>query len=144
HDTLSLQLGAAATILALLSLFVVARQQIWRTSLVFFQLATLVLIFMMLPNSVWLWDHLPLVAFAQFPWRLLALTALTMAPLAGSIISDLPRPTSDVRNQETRDIGRGALDLQTLLLASLILLSSYPYTTAEIIEPAEGPVSFAG
>ncbi|MEP7199330.1 MAG: 6-pyruvoyl-tetrahydropterin synthase-related protein [Chloroflexota bacterium] len=147
-DTLSLQLGAAATVLALMSIFVVARRHHWQSSLVFFQVATLVLVCMMLPLSAILWEKLPLVAFAQFPWRFLALAALTMAPLAGSVLTEdgerktevssaIPRPSSPVFRPTT-------LDLPTLLLASLVLLSSYPYTTAEIVEPTEGTVSFSG
>ncbi len=135
RDDLSLQLGAAATVLALFSIFVAARRSRWRASLVFFQIATLVLVFMMLPQAAILWERVPLVAFAQFPWRLLALAALTMAPLAGSVLSNIQRPDDD---------GSRTLDLTTLLLATLVLLSSYPYATAEIIEPVEGPVSFAG
>lgn len=139
HDDISLQLGAAATVLALLSIFVVQRSRAWRAPLIFFQAMTLALVFMMLPQSVVLWEKLPLVAWAQFPWRLLALTALTMAPLAGSVLHDERRTTND----ESESV-RPELDITTLLLASLVLLSSFPYTTAEIIKPAEGPVSFAG
>jgi hypothetical protein len=36
------------------------------------------------------------------------------------------------------------IDLPTVLLAVLVLLSSFPYATAEIVEPTEGPVSYAG
>ncbi|TMC56861.1 MAG: hypothetical protein E6J26_06865, partial [Chloroflexi bacterium] len=134
HDDLSLQLGAAATLLALFSIVVVVRQVKWRASLTFFQVGTLALAFMMLPQSTLLWDHLPLVAFAQFPWRLLALAALTMAPLAGSVLADFTAVEDKVR----------ILDMPTALLATLVLFSSLPYTTAQIIEPVEGPVSCGG
>ncbi len=129
-DTMSFQLGAAATVLALVSLIVVARRGApWRPALVFFQIATVVLVLMTLPLSVAVWEKLPLVAWAQFPWRFLALAALTMAPLAGSALaSDRAR----------------APGLPVLALAALVLLSSYPYVTAEIVEPEEGPVSYAG
>ena len=91
-DQLSLQLGAAAVVLGLLSFVVVSRSRTWRPSLLFFQGATLVLTFMMLPQSALLWEKLPLVAWAQFPWRFLALTALTLAPLAGSVLISDGRP----------------------------------------------------
>jgi len=149
-DQLSLQLGAAAVVLALLSLVVVSRSRTWRPSLLFFQGATLVLTFMMLPQSALLWEKLPLVAWAQFPWRFLALTALTLAPLAGSVlIADGPH-TSKVKAFERSNVQAGeelkfgAFDLPVVLLAALVLLGSYPYATAEIVEPVEGPVSFAG
>jgi hypothetical protein len=157
-DGLSLQLGAAASVLALLSIIVVARRHTWRPSLLFFQGATLVLTFMMLPQSATLWEKLPLVAWAQFPWRFLALAALTMAPLAGSVLlpDDPPasivlhalevkeRPNSRVAEAADAPFKVDRLDLTVILLASLVLLGSYQYATAEIVEPVEGPVSFAG
>jgi hypothetical protein len=157
-DGLSLQLGAAASVLALVSVIVVVRRRTWRSSLLFFQGATLVLTFMMLPQSSILWEKLPLVAWAQFPWRFLALTALTMAPLAGSVLlPDNPPNTfvsrplpvngqanSEVSKETNRVLQPDALNLSAILLASLVLLGSFPYAAAEIVEPVEGPVSFAG
>ncbi|MBI5879290.1 MAG: glycosyltransferase family 39 protein [Chloroflexi bacterium] len=129
-DTMSFQLGAAATVLALVSLIVVVRKGTpWRPALIFFQVSTVVLVLMTLPLSVTVWDRLPLVAWAQFPWRFLALAALTMAPLAGAALAF----------DRSRVPG-----LPVLALAALVLLSSYPYVTAEIVDPEEGPVSFAG
>ena len=40
---------------------------------------------MMLPGSLWLWDHLPLVRYLQFPWRLLAIATVSMALLIAPI-----------------------------------------------------------
>ena len=54
-----------------------------------------------------------------------------MAPLAGSVLYE---EANKVR----------VLDMPTALLAALVLLSSLPYSTAEIIDPVEGPVSFGG
>ena len=34
------------------------------------------------PSSAWMWDHLPLLPYAQFPWRLLSVQALGLALLA--------------------------------------------------------------
>jgi hypothetical protein len=145
NDTLSLQLGAAATVLALLSLLALGRIKHWRPVIVFLQVATVVLTLMMLPQSTFVWEHLPLVAWAQFPWRFLALAAVTMAPLAGVVLGADERNTT---HSESPGEGKGSknsiVDLPTLLLATLVLLSSYPYATAEIVEPTEGPVSFAG
>jgi hypothetical protein len=147
HDDISLQLGAAASVLALCSVFVVTQRPRlpWRASLIFFQIATIVIIFLMLPQSLGVWERLPLVAWVQFPWRLLALTALTMAPLAGSVLGDGGRGTGD-RGQSIANAQLPITNYQLplLLIIILILLSSYPYTTAEIIEATEGEVSFAG
>lgn len=40
---------------------------------------------LMTPWSHWVWEHLPLLAYAQFPWRLLSVQALLIALLAGHI-----------------------------------------------------------
>jgi hypothetical protein len=57
-------------------------------STVFFLLLTGVLIFLMLGASQPLWDLLkPVVAFIQFPWRLLVLTAVSLSFLAGVVVA---------------------------------------------------------
>ncbi len=46
----------------------------------FFPIATLLIAtFMITPWSRWLWDHLPLLPFTQFPWRFLSVQALGTA-----------------------------------------------------------------
>jgi hypothetical protein len=40
---------------------------------------------LMLDESVWLWDHLPLLPYVQFPWRLLGPVALCGAMLAAAL-----------------------------------------------------------
>jgi hypothetical protein len=47
-------------------------------------------ILMMLPISVTIWEGLPLLAFAQQPHRLLSVTALILALLAGAAVTYLP------------------------------------------------------
>lgn len=34
------------------------------------------------PSSAWLWEHLPLLPYTQFPWRLLSIQALALALIA--------------------------------------------------------------
>ena len=46
----------------------------------------LVLVFMIHPRSVIFWENLPLIAFTQFPWRLLGPVGLVSSFLAGSVI----------------------------------------------------------
>ncbi len=43
-----------------------------------------------LPASRWLWDHLPLLPYVQFPWRLLAPATVAMALLVASLAAYLP------------------------------------------------------
>lgn len=45
-------------------------------------------LFLTLPQSVGIWDALPLLRFVQFPWRFLGLASLGVAFLAGSAFAD--------------------------------------------------------
>jgi hypothetical protein len=51
---------------------------------VFFVLMLLVSIFMTLPPSTLLWEYVPLLAFAEFPWRFLSTAILGGSILAGA------------------------------------------------------------
>ena len=70
-------LGGIGLILVLLR----RARQIWHA--LFFVLATAVLIFMLLPGSIFLWEATPVLPFFQFPWRLLGGTVAMLAILAG-------------------------------------------------------------
>ena len=52
----------------------------------FFVFIGMLYIFLTHSRAVWFWDHLPLLYFAQFPWRLLAVPALAFSILAGVVI----------------------------------------------------------
>ena len=81
---MSFQLGAVPLILAIVATVAAFRRPPRERALsLFFAAATLLLIFLMLPVSGPLWESLPLAALIQFPWRLLALTAVTLAILSG-------------------------------------------------------------
>jgi len=83
-DQMSFQLGLAAVVG-----FVIACIWGWRGGrrggLAFFVAATVVLVLLMTPASAVLWGLLPLVALVQFPWRLLALTTLTLAVVCAAV-----------------------------------------------------------
>lgn len=51
-------------------------------------------LFLITPQSVWLWDHLPLLERLQFPWRLLSIATLTLAALAAAFLSMFYQPLS--------------------------------------------------
>ncbi len=57
-----------------------------------FGLLLLLVVFMMLPGSEWLWSAIPLLALAEFPWRLLGLAALACAALAGFAMTPWQKP----------------------------------------------------
>lgn len=53
-----------------------------------FYLAAFVLLlstWLMTPSSRWIWDHVPLLPYVQFPWRLLSIQALAIALLASQL-----------------------------------------------------------
>lgn len=47
--------------------------------------AGLFFLFMTTRRSVWIWDHVPLLAFVQFPWRFLAPASFCLALAAGPL-----------------------------------------------------------
>ncbi|MGD2207233.1 MAG: hypothetical protein PVH17_10665 [Anaerolineae bacterium] len=98
-----------------------------RRLVLFFGALTVVVVFLMLDASAPLWQALPLVRLAQFPWRLLALTVVSMAFLCGAVVG--------VRSEQT------FIDVPTLILVALLILGSLPYMRAEM---SEREVSLAG
>jgi hypothetical protein len=55
----------------------------------FFFVTSLVVVLLMSPISAAFWNALPLAALVQFPWRLLALSCITLAWLAGAALANL-------------------------------------------------------
>ena len=158
QGALSFQLGAVAVVLAVLALLGLRRwRPEWRRELRFFWGWLLLAVFLMLPLSAWAWQHVGFVAFAQFPWRWLMVAAVPLAILAGSVATagqgepapvdgspGSPDPVDDADHSGLKD-HLGGLDLATLVLALLLILSSYPYLQVQTQEPtpAQGPVSYA-
>ncbi len=131
EDGFPFQLGAIPVVFGFLSLVAVRRIEggELRRLLLFFHLTTVVIIFLMLPASILLWEVLRLVTFAQFPWRLLTLAIVALSFLAGSILVG-----ADSSSQRVSP-------LAVVALAALVILGGYPYLMPQIVEPAEGPVS---
>ena len=57
-----------------------------RFNILFFSLVLISLMFMVLPQSVAVWDRLPLLEYVQFPFRFLGIASLAAAVLAGAAI----------------------------------------------------------
>ena len=138
NDTLPFQLGAVAFVLSALSSVVLLllrrsrRRQEAVPFIVFYQVATLGLMLLMLDVSLPLWEIFRLATFAQFPWRLLSLTTLTTAVLSGTVLlADEQRPAV-------------ASFSPVVALLAVVILGSYNYLQPQIIAPPEGPVSLAG
>ncbi|MBI5300735.1 MAG: hypothetical protein HY868_01255 [Chloroflexi bacterium] len=135
YDAMSFQLGVTPVLFAIFAFIAIAQnpgnsRRFW----IFFAVMAGVIAFLMLGISAPLWQILrPILSFAQFPWRLLTLTTVPLAILAGAIIV-----------AHEADEARDAT-LPTLLLGALIILGSFPYLQAQmILEPKEGPVSILG
>jgi hypothetical protein len=135
EDQVGFQLGAVPVVLSLLSLEVLwrrhrdtPRNRPATRQVAFFAALTGIIIFLMLGISAPLWAALPLARLAQFPWRLLALTVVSMAFLCGVVARR--------RHRDSRLPGTS-----TLVLVALLLLGSLPYMHAEM---SEREVSIAG
>lgn len=110
-------------------------------SLLFFLCGALALVFLMLPVSRAVWEHVPGMAYLQFPWRLLGPANLMLAVCAASGVTLLP----DVR-------WRGpvvALALLVILLLALPTLYPPPWTAdfggtapADIIAWEQGSLAY--
>ena len=127
-DDVSFQLGAVAVVLSLFAMVPIfsmkARGGLSRPAvrlILFFAALTAVIVFLMLEVSAPVWQALSLAQLAQFPWRLLTFTVISMAFLCGAAaISARP--------------AKGFVDLSTLILVSLLILGSLPYVKAELSE----------
>ncbi len=137
HDQMSFQLGVVPALLAIFSIVPIVRNSNgMRRFWIFFFVMTAVAVLLMLSLSLPIWETLRLVTFAQFPWRLLTLTNVSLSILAGAIVL--------AGNSEAPD-DAPSLALPTILLGALVVLGSYPYLTAQTsIEAKEGPVGTLG
>lgn len=80
EDNISFQLGWPHLLLLLPAV------RLWRRQ-IYIWLSLGITIFMMTFHSQFIWDRVPILALAQFPWRLLTFAGLFVAFLAGSIFS---------------------------------------------------------
>jgi hypothetical protein len=132
---MSFQFGVVPVLLAIFSILAISRnpngtRRFW----LFFLGMTLLVALLMFGVSLPIWKSISILWFAQFPWRLLALTMVSLAILAGTI----------ALTENPQGEGRG-FSLPILLLGALILLGSYPYLTSQMqLQAKEGPVSILG
>jgi hypothetical protein len=130
---MSVQLGAAPLVLAAVACVGIRRRApSERGTILFFLMATLLIVLLMMPVAAPLWDALPIAALIQFPWRLLALTAVTLAVLAALAV-----------NGGAAERGPAAGHGPVLVLALVAVLGSYAYVRPQYTPTpasAEGPL----
>ncbi len=100
NDGMSFQLGIVqwvGAVVAALAAFGIARPALRtrRSEALFLVIASLIALAAMTPITQPLWAIFPLAASVQFPWRLLAVTTITLALLVGAAAHWLERAASD-------------------------------------------------
>lgn len=122
-DDFSYQLGLVVIALAGFALVnIIIRRFPHRGTASFFFIATLVIIFLMSPLAEPVWQAIPIATLVQFPWRLLGMTAFTLAIVAGSLLSQPDSQFSIVNCQLS------IVNSPLFLLCLVVLLASFPYT----------------
>ncbi len=119
-----------------------------RLNVLFFSFVLISLMFMVLPQSVAVWDHLPLLEYVQFPFRFLGIASLAAAVLAGAAIqriSDCRFSIADFLNRKSeignRKLGsRKPLPIAGIVLAveALIVAFSLPWLYPRYCYATEG------
>ena len=88
-------LGLVQTILAVATIAGLRKkEECQRTHILFFAFVLVASVFMMLPQSVALWERLPPLAYLQFPFRWLGPASFAVAVLGGASVSVLPHSDS--------------------------------------------------
>ncbi len=152
-DGMSFQLGLLPFLGAAIGATLTLRRGAVRSRAIplFLVIASLAAIFLMTPASRPIWDHAPLIGLIQFPWRLLAVTTVTLALLCGAGVRDRGL-TGGQGRESAADVSSvtGHSSLVTryppfvFVAAIAIVLASFPYTRPQLqpIRPEdESPIA---
>lgn len=124
-DDFSFQLGIVAVALASFALInLLTRPIAGRATALFFFASTLVVILLMSPLAEPIWQVVPIATLVQFPWRLLGMSAFTLAVVAGSLLSQV----SSLKSQVLSDSLSQSPISNLYLLCLIVILASIPYT----------------
>ena len=129
NDGMSFQVGLLVLVLSIVGLFIPWSRARVRWLASYLGGTTLALLVLMSPWALGLWEAVPALAVIQFPWRLLALVALLLCPLAGLVLHEIV--TLDSRPQIVEEQLLGLL-----VVALLVILGSIHYVGAQL-EPLE-------
>ena len=125
------RLGWPQWILGLLGALTLLRASPHRRALLFWLLVTPPCLFLMDPLSTWFWDHVSLLPYLQFSYRLLDVTALSLAFLAGAVVNALAITRLPVSRN-----GWAVLLAAIAVIAGLPLLNPAPWPDLGPINPA--------
>jgi hypothetical protein len=129
NDGMSLQLGILALLGAFIGTLAALRTRHdalpHRLEALFLAAVTILTIAAMTPASAVLWRALPLAGLIQFPWRLLTLTTITLALLAGA-------GTYWLEKQAAAAAANG-LSPYVYIIALLFVAGSFAYTRPDIV-----------
>ena len=94
--------------------------------LIFFAAFAAACVFMSTRASLWLWEHVPLLPFIQFPWRFVGRATLPVALLAGVSIPATQRVirTAHHASRITHHVSR----ILPPILVTVLILIALPYT----------------
>ncbi|MFN2109315.1 MAG: hypothetical protein ACK2UI_06605, partial [Anaerolineae bacterium] len=95
-----------------------------RASIVFFVLVALAYLWMSSPGSVQVWEAFPLLAFVQFPWRLVGRALLPISFLAAAAFIPC-LPTTNNSHPTSRNLQPKALNSSPRLLSTVYRLPFY-------------------
>ncbi len=124
NDGMGFQVGLLPLILSIVALAIPWRQPRLRWLAGYLGGALLVLLFLMSPWALPVWEAMPALSVIQFPWRLLALVALLVSALGGLTLYQLL----------TQEGALGSVGL--LVIGMVVIMGSAPYLGAEL-EPVE-------
>lgn len=91
EDKMSYAIGLVHILLSTITLF--ALKKIYKINyktalhIGFFAIVAFFSIYLMMPESKYIWDMLSLLQFAQFPWRFLAITIFAVSFICGGVLS---------------------------------------------------------
>ncbi len=115
-DAISLQLGILHWILlAPAAVFLLQKRTFRRPVTLWLWMLFVGSVFLTLPVSVVIWDHVPLLPFVQFPWRFMLLATFAASALSGVIFGSL----------ETKRPGWQIAGLTAAVLAIVLAYGGY-------------------
>jgi hypothetical protein len=125
NPPVQIHLGLVQTALATLGLvlgFLRHRDRERRATLLFLAIAAAVMIWMITPSSLWVWEHVPVLRYVQFPWRLAGRAILPLALLAAACV---PSASPEPSPRRSRAIVLAGV---TIALTTLLILAAIPNT----------------